>query len=176
MAYLFAPLSSGELSARFYGIRPAELQALAYKITRNSSEREDLTQEMSLCLLESLPGQTKSWYKQRCYYRAIDYLRHNNHHPTDKDADILDHTTGESLLEMQRKIDLNEIEAKASQVLSPQEQETFSEYYLKGLTQKEIARKLNLTRACVAKKLKRMCHKITRSYVVHSENLNLSSN
>jgi RNA polymerase sigma factor (sigma-70 family) len=54
------------------------LVAIASKLTRDKTLREDLRQEMSLHLYEEWqknPDHTCSWYAQQCHYHAIDYLK-----------------------------------------------------------------------------------------------------
>jgi RNA polymerase sigma factor (sigma-70 family) len=113
---------------------------------------------------------SKSWYKQRCYYGGIDYLRRNNHHVSLEEYH-LKYSESNLLSETYDKIDrinkLNQIKERASQILNPENYSIFKYYFIKGWTQKEIARKLHLTRACVAKKLQRMCHKIRSKFVVY---------
>jgi len=56
----------------------ANLRAIASMITSNSSDHDDVLQEMLIHLWKSErsnPGQTESWYLQNCKYFGMDYMK-----------------------------------------------------------------------------------------------------
>ncbi len=161
------------VKSKLPGISYLELKTLACKLTKNHFDQQDIIQEMYVCLLISPPAQTKSWYRQHCYYRGIDYLRRNNHRFISFEEHYPEQTIEKSSFEIHNRIKqrdkLNQIKEIACKILTFRELSIFEYYFIKGKTQKEIAQKLDLTRACVAKKIKKICHKIRRSYVVYIE-------
>lgn len=52
-----------------------DLQKIAWGLVGNSGIKQDILQEMRICLWQLKEGDTKAFYLQRAKCRAIDFLR-----------------------------------------------------------------------------------------------------
>ncbi|MBS0623604.1 MAG: RNA polymerase sigma factor [Verrucomicrobia bacterium] len=118
------------------------------QLTKDESAAEDLTQEACLKALHNLPGFKEhaafgTWLWRIAHNLCLDYLRKQNHHPT---------------------ISLEEEKTKAQDVdgsviqdclehLPLKQREVFELFYVQKLSQKEIAKKINVPHGTVRSRL-----------------------
>jgi RNA polymerase sigma factor (sigma-70 family) len=134
-----------------------EVSRLVHKLSNDPNQYEDLLQEALLCYWQAVasnPGQTASWYRQRCRFcihdylrkgRSVDSLKHNRsacsidevaEHDSTPDGDIFQEICERDLFdELTRRLD-------------PAEQRTLR-LLREELTLREIAQALHISHVAV---------------------------
>jgi len=164
-ADLFLRLQSGQTDTLgiLYDRHAALVYGIAFKMLRNRTEAEDLTQDIFLiltkkCSYDPKRGTLRTYLAILTRSRALDRLRsrsrkHNQlrRQSLDENAKVLPNTPLEDIAQLERSQKVK----SALEQLSIKEKEVLLMAYYQGLSQSEIAKQLDLALGTVKSRSRR---------------------
>ena len=176
-ADLFMRLRDGETDALavLYDRHASLVYGLSLKLLRNRAEAEDLTQDIFLTLVKKSNydpqrGTLRTYLAILTKSRALDRLRKSTKHQQIKEraskesaeARLLDPL--EEALQAERAQEVK----SALQQLSNNEREVLNMAYYQGLSQSEIAKRLNIALGTIKSRTRRSLIKLRQALTNHS--------
>ena len=152
-AELFSLLQNGQTDnlGILYDRHAALVYGIAFQLLRNTAEAEDLTQDIFLsltkeCSYDCKRGALRTYLAILTRSRALDRLRtrtRNQQRLRDRSSNENDKVLSESPIEDISQLERSQEVQRALQQLSSKEQEVLEMAYYQGLSQSEIATRLD---------------------------------
>jgi RNA polymerase sigma-70 factor, ECF subfamily len=172
-AELFLLLQKGQTNAlaTLYDRHAALVYGIALKLLSNTAEAEDLTQDIFLilskkCSYDSKRGTLRTYLGILTRSRAIDRLRAGNRRQTrlrnqviNENARVVSESPIEEISQLERS---QEVQAALAQ-LSTEEREVLEMAYYQGLSQSEIAQRLNIALGTIKSRSRRSLLKLRQA-------------
>ncbi len=164
-ADLFLQLQNGQTNvlAILYDRHAALVYGIALQLLKNTSEAEDLTQDIFLiltkeCSYDSKRGALRTYLAILTRSRALDRLRARSRNQkrlreqsSDENARVVSENPIEDISQLERSHEVRQ----ALQQLSSNEQEVLKMAYYQSLSQSEIASRLNIALGTVKSRSRR---------------------
>lgn len=164
-AELFLQLQNGQINilAILYDRHAGLVYGIAFKLLLNTAEAEDLTQDIFLsltkkCSYDSKRGSLRTYLAILTRSRATDRLRSRNRRQqqinqqaVNENAKVLSKTPMVEIFQHERSQKVN----SALEQLSIKERKVLEMAYYQGLSQSEIAKKLNIALGTIKSRARR---------------------
>ena len=164
-AELFSLLQNGQTDTLgiLYDRHAALVYGIALQILGNTTEAEDLTQDIFViltreCSYDPKRGSLRTYLAILTRSRALDRLRartRNQQRLRDRSSNEIDKVLSESPIEDISQLERSQEVQRALQQLSTKEQEVLKMAYYQGLSQSEIATQLNTALGTVKSRARR---------------------
>lgn len=142
------------------------IYGLAYELTRNHADAEDVSQTVFIKIYQSMGtfregGNLNAWIYRISVNAAIDHLRKRSFFPSDRAAELPERTGEDPGRETERTLLQSKVDAALERV-SEREKTVFILRHYHDLSLKEIAEALGLTVGAVKSYLFRSIKKLQR--------------